>query len=289
MPLTGTVIITPNHFSQMDHFLAGVYMRRKVQFMAKSQLFGNPILNWIFRNGGVFPVRRGYDDTEAFKTAHTVLERDRAVLMYAEGGRSRSGDLGKPKRGVGKIALETGAPVVPVAIHGSLGVRGWKRLHFPKVTVQYGEPMSFPVKENPSREAQQQVADQVFDHVRAMYVDIEENGAPASCAASGRALPAEPPSPAPAASLLVARVQLLPELRVVPGDDQRVRVGLAVGLQLAQRAAPVVAVGGAGRARARPRSGARCRRRRRARRSRGAAAGRSPSSGRPCGPACRRA
>ncbi len=176
VPLTGRVIITPNHFSQMDHFLAGVYMRRKVQFMAKSQLFGNPILNWIFRNGGVFPVRRGYDDTEAFKTAKTVLEGERAVLMYAEGGRSRSGDLGKPKRGVGKIALETGAPVVPVAIHGSLGVRGWKRLHFPKVTVQYGEPMSFPVVEDPTREQQQEVADQVFDHVRAMYVELEENG-----------------------------------------------------------------------------------------------------------------
>ena len=110
VPLTGRVIITPNHFSQMDHFLAGVYMRRKVQFMAKSQLFGNFILNWIFRNGGVFPVRRGYDDKEAFITANTVLDNDRALLMYAEGGRSRSGDLGKPKRGVGKIASSRAPP-----------------------------------------------------------------------------------------------------------------------------------------------------------------------------------
>ena len=74
VPLTGQVIVTPNHFSQMDHFFAAVYLRRKVQFMAKSQLFGNPILNWIFHNGGVFPVRRGYNDDEAFKTAHTVLD-----------------------------------------------------------------------------------------------------------------------------------------------------------------------------------------------------------------------
>ena len=200
VPLTGRVIVTPNHFSQMDHFLAGVYMRRKVQFMAKSQMFGNFILNWIFRNGGVFPVRRGYDDTEAFITAHTVLDREAALLMYAEGGRSRSGDLGKPKRGVGKIALESGAPVVPVAIHGSLGVRGWKRLHFPKVTVQYGEPMSFPVQENPSAEAQQQVADQVFDHVRAMYVDLEENGRRGVLRRVREGLPAGSPSPDAAAS-----------------------------------------------------------------------------------------
>jgi 1-acyl-sn-glycerol-3-phosphate acyltransferase len=189
------VIVTPNHFSQMDHFLAGVYLRRKVQFMAKSQLFGNPFFNWVFINGGVFPVRRGYRDEEAFKTAHTVLDREGAVLMYAEGGRSRSGDLGEPKRGVGKLALESGAPVVPVAIHGSAAVRGWKRLHFPKVTVQYGEPLSFPVNEDPSHEQQQQVADQVFDQVRAMYVDLEENGRAGVLKRIRAGLPAGSPSP----------------------------------------------------------------------------------------------
>ncbi len=96
--------------------------------------------------------------------------------MYAEGGRSRTGDLGEPKRGVGKLALETGAPVVPVAIHGSAHVRGWRRLHFPKVTIQYGEPLVFPVEANPSREQQQEVANQVFDQVRMMYVALEEKG-----------------------------------------------------------------------------------------------------------------
>ena len=66
------------------------------------------------------------------------------LLIYAEGGRSRSGELGEPKPGIGRIALESGVPVVPVAIHGSAGVRGWKRFRFPKVTVQYGEPISLP-------------------------------------------------------------------------------------------------------------------------------------------------
>ena len=176
IPDEGAAIITPNHFSQMDHFFAAVYMRRRVQFMAKSQLFGNPLLNHIFYHGGVFPVRRGYDDQEAFKTAHTVLDRDGLLLMYAEGGRSRTGDLGEPKRGVGKIALESGAPVVPVAIHGSAAVRGWKRLIFPKVTIQFGEPLSFPAVAEPSREQQQEVANQVFDEVRKMYVALEEKG-----------------------------------------------------------------------------------------------------------------
>jgi 1-acyl-sn-glycerol-3-phosphate acyltransferase len=176
VPVAGPVILTPNHFSQMDHFFTAVYLRRKVQFMAKSQLFTNPAIKFIFKRGGVFPVRRGHHDEEAFKTAHTILDRGGTVLMYAEGGRSRSGDLGEPKRGIGKIALETGVPVVPVAIHGSAHVRGWRRLQFPKVTIQYGEPVTFPAKANPSRDEQQQVANQVFDRVRAMYVDLEENG-----------------------------------------------------------------------------------------------------------------
>ena len=70
-PSSGPVIVTPNHFSQMDHFFAAVYLRRKVQFMAKSQLFTNPLIKFILYHGGVFPVRRGHNDEEAFKTAHT--------------------------------------------------------------------------------------------------------------------------------------------------------------------------------------------------------------------------
>jgi 1-acyl-sn-glycerol-3-phosphate acyltransferase len=195
VPKHGAVIVTPNHFSQMDHFFAAVYLHRKVQFMAKSQLFSNAFFNWVFYHGGVFPVRRGYDDQEAFKTAHTVLGRDGALLMYAEGGRSRTGELGTPKRGVGKIALESGAPVVPVAIHGSLGVRAWKRFHLPKVTIQYGEPLSFPQKDEPTRSEQQQVAEQVFDQVRAMYVDLEENGRAGVLKRIKQGLPATSPEP----------------------------------------------------------------------------------------------
>jgi 1-acyl-sn-glycerol-3-phosphate acyltransferase len=176
VPASGPVILAPNHFSQMDHFFAAVYLPRKVQFMAKSQLFKNPAIKYIFKHGGVFPVRRGHHDEEAFVTANAVLDRGGTMLMYAEGGRSRSGDLGEPKRGIGKIALESGVPVIPVAIHGSANVRGWRRLNFPKVTIQYGEPVTFPVEADPDRDQQQLAANQIFDRVRAMYVDLEENG-----------------------------------------------------------------------------------------------------------------
>ncbi len=177
VPADGPLILAPNHFSNMDHFFAAVNIRRKVRFMAKSQLFGqNPILDYIFKYGGVFPVRRGHHDQEAFITAHSILDRGGCVLMYAEGGRSRTGQLGEAKPGVGRLALESGVPVIPVAIHGSQGVRRWKRLSFPKVTIQYGEPMRFDPVAEPTREQQLVAAEEIFASVKRMYVELEERG-----------------------------------------------------------------------------------------------------------------
>jgi 1-acyl-sn-glycerol-3-phosphate acyltransferase len=169
VPEKGPLVLAPNHFSQMDHFFAGVYLRRKIRFMAKSQLFGPPVLTYIYRHGGVFPVRRGHHDEEAMATARVLVEQGEMLLVYAEGGRSRSGELGEPKPGIGRIALETGAPIVPVCICGSERVRSWKRLRFPRVTVQFDRPVCFPVEEAPSRGRQLEIATEIFDRVRKMH------------------------------------------------------------------------------------------------------------------------
>lgn len=188
VPKSGPVILAPNHFSQMDHFFTGLYLRRQIRFMAKSQLFGPPVLTYVYKHGGVFPIRRGHHDEEAFETAFTILEQGGMLLIYAEGGRSRSGELGKVKPGIGRIALESGAPVVPVAIHGSASVRRWKRFRFPKVTVQFGAPVSFPVERSPSRERQLEVATEVFAPVREMYEGLAtRSGRRASRRSSDRA------------------------------------------------------------------------------------------------------
>jgi 1-acyl-sn-glycerol-3-phosphate acyltransferase len=176
VPETGPVLLAPNHFSVWDHFFAGVYLRRKVQFMAKSQLFGPPVLTQILAHGGAFPVRRGHRDEEAFTTVREIFANNGLVLVYAEGGRSRTRNLGEPRPGIGRIALESGVPVVPVAIHGSARVRSYRRLNFPKVTVQFGEPLSFAVEAAPTRERQLEVAGEVFDRVRRMYTALEEGG-----------------------------------------------------------------------------------------------------------------
>jgi len=176
VPGRGAVILAPNHFSFMDHFLMGCYIRRKVRFMAKSQLFKGPML-FIYTHGGVFPVRRGARDEDTFVTAKAILGREGAITMYCEGGRSRTGKVAEEaKRGIGRLALETGAPVVPIAIYGSSHIRNWKRLRFPKVTIQYGEPIRWEQVEDPTREQQQAVADQVLVEIRRLYGRLEEHG-----------------------------------------------------------------------------------------------------------------
>jgi len=176
VPGAGAVILAPNHFSFMDHFLMGCSIRRRIRFMAKSQLFSFPMKH-IYSPGGVFPVRRGARDEETFITAETILARGGAITMYCEGGRSRSGQMAtKAKAGIGRLALQTGAPIVPIAIYGSQRVRNWKRLRFPKVTVQYGEPMRFERIAEPTREQQQAVADAILAEIRELYVGLEQHG-----------------------------------------------------------------------------------------------------------------
>lgn len=174
VPASGPVIFAPNHFSNMDHFFCGVWLRRQIRFMGKSQFFGgNPVISYIFRVAGHFPVRRGHGDDEGFITAHSILDRGGCVGMYAEGGRSRSDGLGEPKAGIGRLALESGAPVVPVAIHGSLGVRGWRRGRFPRITVEYGAPLRYERIEAPDRAQAMAAALEIFGEVRGMYERLD--------------------------------------------------------------------------------------------------------------------
>jgi 1-acyl-sn-glycerol-3-phosphate acyltransferase len=176
VPERGPVLLAPNHFSFLDHFFVAVLLRREVQFMAKSQLFQPPFLDFILTHGGTFPVRRGQRDEEAFVTAHSIFDRGGCVLMYAEGGRQRSRHMGTPKPGLGRLALESGVPVVPIAIHGSERAREAKHGVFPKVTVQFGSPVSFERTAHPSRERSQEVAEQIFDRVHAMHDALTKQG-----------------------------------------------------------------------------------------------------------------
>src|SRR5437763_16956066 len=123
------------------------------------------------------PVRRCARDEETFITAKAILARGGAITMYCEGGRSRTGKISETaKPGIGRLALESAVPVVPIALFGSSRIRNWKRLQFPRVTIQYGEPIRWERVSDPSREQQQAVADTVLGEIRRMYAGLEEYG-----------------------------------------------------------------------------------------------------------------
>jgi 1-acyl-sn-glycerol-3-phosphate acyltransferase len=150
IPKHGPVILAANHRSFLDPFLVGCCLRRPVYFVAKKELFDKPWQAWILNRLGAFPIKRGESDEESMATARGVLERGGALVIFPEGTRIRKGPLGRPKRGVGRLALETGAPVVPVAILGSdRARRGWK-IRPVWVRIRCGKPLRFPRVERPS-------------------------------------------------------------------------------------------------------------------------------------------
>jgi 1-acyl-sn-glycerol-3-phosphate acyltransferase len=176
VPAKGALILAPNHFSHMDHWFVGVLLPRHVRFMAKSQLFRGRPVEWFLAHMGAFPVRRGQHDEEALVTTRMLLGRGEAIVMYPEGGRSRSGEIGTRARpGIGRLALETGAPVVPIAVYGSERARNWRRLEFPAVTVRYGQPLRPTVDPNASSADQQEFADRVLAAVRELHQEIGES------------------------------------------------------------------------------------------------------------------
>jgi 1-acyl-sn-glycerol-3-phosphate acyltransferase len=144
LPETGPVIVAPNHKSFFDAFFVGMATRRPVRFMAKRELFRRPFGGLVVRLGA-FPVRRGEGDREALETARAILRQGGVVVLFPEGTRVEDPDaLGAPHHGAGRLAIETGAPIVPTAIAGT------SRLWFgpfplPKqVGVVFREPLEPP-------------------------------------------------------------------------------------------------------------------------------------------------
>ncbi len=118
IPENGALIIAANHRSFMDPWVIGMMLRRPIYYVAKTELFHRRITAWLLNSLGAFPVARGHGDRDAMDAARRILERGDVVVIFPEGTRTRPGALGTPKRGVGRLALETGAPVVPVALIG---------------------------------------------------------------------------------------------------------------------------------------------------------------------------
>jgi 1-acyl-sn-glycerol-3-phosphate acyltransferase len=150
LPTRGPLLLAANHRSFLDPFVIGMLVRRPVYYMAKRELFQRRWQAWLLNSLGAFPVDRGAGDREAVDTARAILERGDCVVIFPEGTRVRPGPLGAPRRGIGRLALETGAPVAPVAVIGTEDVRrGW-RIRPRKVRLRVGRPLRFPMPERAS-------------------------------------------------------------------------------------------------------------------------------------------
>lgn len=113
----GSFIIASNHVSNNDPPMIGVVFKKKYTFMAKEELFNvNPVFTWLIKKLGAFPVKRGSKDTAAIDEAIESLGNGRVFVIFPEGTRSKTGELGRPKSGVSLIAAKAKAPVVPVFV-----------------------------------------------------------------------------------------------------------------------------------------------------------------------------
>jgi len=135
VPETGGAVLCANHLGGLDMFFIGYRLKRLVHWMAKEELFRNPLISAVIRKLGAFPIKRGKVDVESIKMAYKLLEEGKIVGIFPQGTRTRNKDITKIKigRGAAVIAVNAGVPIIPVALSGSYKP-------FSKVKVVFGKP-----------------------------------------------------------------------------------------------------------------------------------------------------
>lgn len=136
LPKEGACIICPNHVHAMDSAIIVTTTKRKVNFMAKEELFKNGFICFLAKIFGIFPVKRGEKDMEAIKTSLKILKNGEALAIFPEGTRKGLEKGVKPKNGAVLMAIKSGAPIIPCGVQGSFKI-------FTKVRLNYGKPIYF--------------------------------------------------------------------------------------------------------------------------------------------------
>ncbi len=179
VPLTGPVILAPNHASYMDPPLVGSGVHRQISFLAKDTIFKVPILASILRSWEVVPVDRDGGTGRGLKQILQRLEQGKAIILFPEGTRSRHGDLNPARSGIGLTVMKSGAPVVPVRVfrtHVAFGPH--HILPRPRrVAVKYGKPMNFAQlraeAETCSKQRIKEIYQEIADEIMAEIAKLE--------------------------------------------------------------------------------------------------------------------
>lgn len=136
LPKDTGALICPNHVHNLDSAVIVAMFKRKVNVLAKEELFKNGFIRWIADIFGVYPVKRGRADLQAIKISLKLLKNDELLLMFPEGTRHGLDKGKKPKNGAVLIAATAGKPIIPIGIQGSFKP-------FRKVIVNIGKPIDY--------------------------------------------------------------------------------------------------------------------------------------------------
>jgi 1-acyl-sn-glycerol-3-phosphate acyltransferase len=177
VPREGGIVMAFNHFSWIDPPAFSTASPRTIYFMAKVEAHRVPGLGQLIRAFGTFSVRRGESDREAVRMMRHVVRDGKALGLFAEGTRQRTGVPGKVQPGAAMVALQEDIPVVPAAIHGTVE---WRIGNWKPVSIVWGEPLRFeglPKNARGYRDASQRVEDELHRLWR-WLVDVHEAGRP---------------------------------------------------------------------------------------------------------------
>lgn len=145
IPKEGAAILCSNHISELDMFFIGYRIKRLVRYMAKEELFKNPLLRFFITRLGAFPVKRGKGDVGAIKTSLRLLSEGHIVGIFPEGTRKKTADKKnkkiKVKAGAALLAQKSQAPILPVLIDTSYKP-------FSKVRIIFGKPFTLDLDKN---------------------------------------------------------------------------------------------------------------------------------------------
>jgi len=168
VPKSGPVIIACNHASNLDPVIVGTAMWRRVNFMAKEELFTTPAVDFFLRSWRSFPISREHLDKTMLKTILGKLKDGEALGVFPEGTRSEGDQFLPAKPGVGLIVSMSKAPVIPVYIKGSYRTlaKVHKKLRLVPLSIAFGKPVDFSGLEGGrGTEHYQRVADTVMDAI----------------------------------------------------------------------------------------------------------------------------